>query len=66
VLDETQDFPERGFEWYYWQRLCHLEVRTFSGHLDGVWWVALTADGQRMATASGDTTAKVWETSTGR
>jgi hypothetical protein len=22
LLAETKDFPERGFEWYYWQRLC--------------------------------------------
>ena len=66
VLAETQDYPERGFEWYYWQQLCHLAARTFSGHLDIVHCVAFSPDGQRLATASPDKTAKVWEVSTGR
>jgi len=50
VLAETQNYPERGFEWYYWQRLCHLEVRTFSRQLGGMISAALSADGQRLAT----------------
>ena len=26
LLEETASFPERGFEGYYWQRQCHLEL----------------------------------------
>jgi hypothetical protein len=26
LLAETEDYPDRGFEWYYWQRLRHLEL----------------------------------------
>src|SRR5262249_5251654 len=29
LLAETQTYPDRGFEWYYCQRLCHLELHTF-------------------------------------
>jgi hypothetical protein len=28
LLDETAAFPQRGFEWYYWQRLCRVEHPT--------------------------------------
>ena len=66
LLDETAAYPDRGFEWYYWQRQAHLEVRTFQGHTDGVWAVAYSADGKRIATGSSDHTAKVWDVSTGQ
>ncbi|MBI4660224.1 MAG: protein kinase [Verrucomicrobia bacterium] len=66
VLAETADDPERGFEWYYWQRQCHLDLRTLRGHLGAVFAVAFSPDGQRIMTASEDKTAKVWEANTGR
>ena len=33
LLEETAAFPDRGFEWYYWQRQTHLELMTLRGHL---------------------------------
>ena len=27
LLEDTASYPERGFEWYYWQRQTHLELR---------------------------------------
>src|ERR1019366_6051837 len=36
LLEDTQDSPDRGFEWYYWQRQTHLAFKTLRGHLDAV------------------------------
>jgi WD40 repeat protein/serine/threonine protein kinase len=66
VLEETRLFPDRGFEWYYWQRQAHLNLCTLRGHLDAVWSVAFSLDGQRLVTASDDHTARVWEAASGR
>ena len=66
VLGETLEYSDRGFEWYYWQQLCHLELRTLRGHAAFVSRVAYSPDGQRMVTGSEDRTAKVWESSNGR
>jgi serine/threonine protein kinase len=56
----------RGFEWYYLKRLCHSDLRTFQGHTDGVWGVAFSPDGRRLAFASPDQSVKIWDTATGQ
>ena len=66
LLAETEAYPDRGFEWYYWQRLCHLEQHTFIGHRAEVISVSWSPDGTRLATGSGDGTAKVWDAAGGR
>ena len=66
LLEEMQDSPYRGFEWYYWQKQSHLSLMTLQGHLAGVTSVAFSPDSDRMVTASGDQTAKVWESVSGR
>ncbi len=66
LLVETQEYPNRGFEWYYWQRQTHLPLRTLRGHLEEVTSVAFSSDGQRIVTGSWDQTAKVWEAPSGR
>ncbi len=66
LLEETDKSALRGFEWYYWQRLTHLEQRTLRGHSAAVTGVAVSPDGQRIVTGSVDRTAKVWELATGR
>ena len=66
LLAETEAYPDRGFEWYYWQRLCHLEQHTFIGHRAGVLSVSWSPDGTRLATGSVDGTAKVWDAAGGR
>ena len=49
LLAETEDYPDRGFEWYYCQRLCHLERQTFIGHRAGVTAVSWSPDGKMIA-----------------
>jgi WD40 repeat protein/serine/threonine protein kinase len=66
LLKATETYPDRGFEWYYWQRQTHLELRTLRGHTDSVLGVAFSPDGQWIATSSADRTVQLWETATGR
>jgi WD40 repeat protein len=66
LLNETQDSPDRGFEWYYWQRQAHLDLMTIRGHSEAVYGVAFSPDGARIATGSWDGTAKVWDAASGR
>jgi hypothetical protein len=61
LLDEMAAYPERGFEWYYWQRLCRVEHLTLLGHKGGVMALAFAPDGQRLVSGVTDGTARVWE-----
>jgi eukaryotic-like serine/threonine-protein kinase len=61
LLTATQGYHDRGFEWYYWRRLCHLERSDLIGHRASVRSVAWSPDGARLATASWDGTARVWD-----
>src|SRR5205823_6371788 len=66
LLEETATYPERGFEWYFWQRQTHQELKTLRGHSGRVYAVAFSPDGQRIVTGSGDQTAKAWEAGSGK
>jgi WD40 repeat protein/serine/threonine protein kinase len=66
LLDATTTHPERGFEWYYWQRQAHLDLRTFRGHRQRVWSATFSNDGLRVLTASDDLTAKIWDATSGQ
>jgi eukaryotic-like serine/threonine-protein kinase len=66
LLGTTEAYPDRGFEWYYWQRLGHPERYTLVGHRADVRSISWSPDGRRLATASWDGTAKVWDAADGR
>ncbi len=57
-----EDPDRRGFEWYYLERLCHLDLRTFQSASR----VAFSPDGSRLASAGTDHTVKVWNSATGK
>jgi eukaryotic-like serine/threonine-protein kinase len=66
LLEDTATAPERGFEWYYWQRPMHQELKALRGHTGPILAVAYSPDGRQIATASADGMAKVWDGATGR
>jgi hypothetical protein len=66
LLDETAGYPDRGFEWYYWQGKLRPEVRTLRGHLEEVCAAAITPDGSLSVTAGANRIAKMWDTKSGR
>jgi WD40 repeat protein len=56
-----------GWEWYYWDRVCHAELHTLKGHKDRVINVAYSPDGALLASAGGDAdgVVKIWDAVTG-
>ncbi len=66
LLSQTRSFPERGFEWYYWQRQAHLRLAELSGHLSTIDSVVFSPDGRHVLTGSHDKTARVWDAATGQ
>ncbi len=65
LLEETETYPGRGFEWFYWRRQTHLQLQTLRGHRTEVLAVASSPNGQWIATGSQDGTAIVWESASG-
>jgi WD40 repeat protein/serine/threonine protein kinase len=63
--DKTGGIDFRGFEWFYWWRLTHLEPRTLKGHTSGISCMAICRDGSRIVSGSSDSTLKVWNCQTG-
>lgn len=62
--DDPNDDP-RGFEWYYWRRLCNSALCTLTGHTAPVFTVGYGPDGRSLVSVSRDGHVKVWETVSG-
>ncbi len=61
LLEKTAAAPERGFEWYYWQRALYQELKALRGHTGPILAAAFSPNGRRIATGSADHSAKVWD-----
>ena len=49
-----------------WDTATGKEIKTLSGHTDGVWGVSFSPDSKMLASASRDNTVKLWDTATGK
>src|SRR5262249_47924827 len=58
----------RGWEWFYWDRLCQGAMHTLKGHAGRVSHLAFSPDGSLLASAGGDPepAIKLWDTVTGQ
>lgn len=66
ILRDTASYPGRGFEWDYWKTVSMLSSWQLRGHTKPVTAIRFSPDGQRILTASLDTTAKIWDFATRR
>jgi WD domain, G-beta repeat len=56
----------RGFEWYYLQRLCQLNLRTIRSLAGGAFCLVVSPDGRTLATGGRDNSVKLWDVATGQ
>lgn len=66
LLDETEAFPDRGFEWYYCDRLLHRNLKTLYGHFGPVRSAIFSPDSQKVVSGSDDGTVRFWDAGTGK
>jgi WD40 repeat protein len=52
--EQTGGSDYRGFEWHYWNRLCHIESRSLHDHAGEVVGIAFSPDSKRLACAGGN------------
>ena len=70
ILEETRSYPDRGFEWYYWQRRTHLEIKSLVDDADwptSISSVSYSRDGRQIITEHDIPSMQIfWDAETGR
>jgi eukaryotic-like serine/threonine-protein kinase len=66
ILEETQAFAERDFEWFYWQRQAHFCLKTLQDPEITMISVAYSPGGQAMVAGISNGTATVWDLANGK
>jgi WD40 repeat protein len=63
--EQTGGEDLRGFEWYYWNRLCRSDLLTLTGHKAPVTCVTFSPDGRLLAAGARPGEVKLWDPATG-
>ena len=66
LLDDCPAEYRHHWEWRFLKQQCHRDLLTIQAHPTGVWGMAVSPDGTRLATASLDKTVKILDATTGR
>ncbi len=66
VTPATGETDLRGYEWYYWDRLSHAELLTFTGAQNDISSVAYSPDGRKIASGGKFGVVKVWDANSGK
>lgn len=66
LLLETAASPHRGFEWYFWQRQLHREIKTFRGPQASILALSVSPDGQHLVAGDASGMVWVWDPPTGK
>jgi hypothetical protein len=54
LLDQTREFPQLGFEWFYWARQLHREEVILRGHGEPLPGIVFSPDGEWVAGSAYD------------
>jgi WD40 repeat protein/alpha-L-arabinofuranosidase len=63
-LDDCKQPEQRGWEWRFLKRRCHIELANLRGHKDGVDTVCFSRDGRWLASGGGDKIVRIWDMNT--
>lgn len=66
TLESTPFLSEGGFEWGYWNRLCHLDLKTLDTGTSDDNSVAFSPDGKWIVAGGANKSAIVWNAPSGR